>query len=81
MPWRRRSRKSLERGPYPCDDCGMLTAPDGAPDEWYTVLDDVWISAGLTSDAILCVGCLEQRLGRQLSRRDFEAVPASPRPN
>ena len=67
--WFRRSEP--ERNFYPCDDCLTQTAPDDAPDEWYTVLDTVWDEAGALPDAILCIGCLEQRLGRQVSRRDF----------
>ncbi len=50
----------------------MLTAPDGEPDEWYSVLDSVWAEAGMTSDDILCIGCLERRLDRQLCSADFE---------
>ncbi|WP_079170934.1 hypothetical protein [Streptomyces sp. CC53] len=41
------------------------------PDEWYTVLDSVWEHAGAGEGGILCVGCLEARLGRRLRRRDF----------
>lgn len=73
LSWRlaRLFRRELPRSFYPCDDCGLLTAPDDGPDEWYTVRDDVWSAAGASPDDILCVGCLEQRLGRELCSRDF----------
>ena len=65
-------KRDLERWHYPCDDCGVPTAPGDAPDEWCTVLDPVWDSSGMDSRGILCIGCLERRLGRQLTGRDFE---------
>jgi hypothetical protein len=40
--------------------------------EIYTVKDEVWRQAGMRAwSGCLCVGCLEQRLGRQLRRKDF----------
>lgn len=63
-----------ERYDYPCDDCGMLTAPAGGAHEWYMVEDAVWQEAGATASTILCIGCVERRLGRTLSRRDFPNV-------
>lgn len=57
-----------------CDGCGYETLK--IPFEWYTVHDAVWAAAGLrTHDAVLCVGCLEERLGRRLTPDDFRAVP------
>lgn len=70
--WFRRLKPKREF--YPCDDCAILTAPDGAPDEWYTVSDAVWDQAAAQPWTILCIGCLERRLGRQLSRHDFLAA-------
>ena len=72
MSWIGRVHRSLKRDPYPCDDCGMLTAPEGAPDEWYAVRDEVWLAAVVNLRGILCIGCLETRLGRELSAPDFE---------
>jgi hypothetical protein len=68
-----------------CIDCGMDTAPDddrrrrGArTSEYYMVHDHVWRAAGMPkSDPMnlgrdfLCIGCLERRLGRQLTHADF----------
>jgi hypothetical protein len=64
-----------------CLDCGMDTRP-GEPGskgiegqcEWYSVWDYLWQEAGMQSESetlwssgFLCVGCLEKRLGRELT--------------
>jgi hypothetical protein len=38
--------------------------------------DDAWLEAG-APQGCLCVGCLERRLGRELERRDFPALPVN----
>ena len=69
-----------------CIDCGLDTAPyddrrkHGArKSEYYMVRDSVWREAGMSErkdQAIfLCIGCLEARLGRMLTARDFTRVP------
>jgi len=63
----------------PCADCGMFTVMAGRPPEWYMVRDDVWAAAGMpvyavrtgTLTEILCTGCLEARLGRELTAAGF----------
>jgi hypothetical protein len=41
--------------------------------ETYYVRDHIWKQAGMDGwGGCLCVGCLEQRIGRKLKRRDFE---------
>lgn len=45
------------------------------PWEWYMVRDEVWAAARMT-EGFLCVGCLEGRLERPLTQRDFADVPA-----
>jgi len=74
----RRKRKD----PFECTDCGKNTSKIN---EYYMVHDSVWGAAnmetnaafeqGLTNirrpDGMLCVGCLENRLGRQLTPADF----------
>ncbi|MBB4934580.1 hypothetical protein F4561_005400 [Lipingzhangella halophila] len=62
----------------PCSDCEVETLPTTHPNraEWYQVTDDVWLSAVPSKEGyILCVGCLEARLGRQLVPGDFTAAP------
>ncbi|WP_306364498.1 hypothetical protein [Nocardia sp. CC227C] len=53
----------------------MPTAPLEGPDEWYTVHDALWQHAGARPDSILCIGCLESRLGRRLRHNDFLDAP------
>lgn len=65
-----------------CADCGVGTITLG---EWYMVKDDVWEQAWagrrksghdkVMGQEILCIGCLEDRIGRTLMRSDFTAVP------
>ena len=40
--------------------------------EWFTIDDKTWAQIGLARNAgCLCIGCLEQRIGRPLCRQDF----------
>jgi hypothetical protein len=69
-----------------CCDCGIDTL---ASNEWYVVKDDVWDQAwvgrcrsqyvipgsGGLIDEFLCIGCLEQRIGRTLCHTDFTDAP------
>ncbi|HEY6416798.1 MAG TPA: hypothetical protein VIX41_11185 [Acidimicrobiales bacterium] len=56
-----------------CMDCRVDTALIG---ELYMVDDDVWHHAtGSYDSGMLCIGCLEHRLGRQLEPGDFTAAP------
>lgn len=64
---------------FPCMDCGVDTI-----NENYMVHDAVWdealggdSNAGSCGDGDLCVLCLEQRLGRKLSRQDFTDYPVN----
>lgn len=66
-----------------CADCGLGTIRAG---EWYMVRNDVWEQAwrnrrkwwhDLPGQEVLCIGCLEQRLGRTLVAGDFNAVPVN----
>jgi hypothetical protein len=53
--------------------------------EFYMVRDAVWLAAGMppsqvrpygeTDGDFLCIGCLEKRLSRRLTRRDFTKAP------
>ena len=56
-----------------CLDCTACTL---CLSEYYMVTDQVWLASGLgLDDGMLCIGCLEQRLGRMLHARDFTDVP------
>lgn len=61
------------RSPSACRDCGTETIDCDAP-EYYMVQHDLWISAGV-GDGLLCIGCLEDRLGRRLESCDFTDAP------
>lgn len=76
-----------------CDDCGEDT---DKINEYYMVKDEIWEKAGasewpewvkeLKEDPdLLCIGCLEKRIGRQLTKQDFAECPvnelAGPFPN
>ena len=51
-----------------CADCGHDY------DEQYMVRDDIWKACGMGT-GMLCIGCVEKRLGRQLNQQDFTDVP------
>jgi hypothetical protein len=51
-----------------CMDCGVDT---DEINEQYMVLDDIWRKGNPSEAGMLCIGCLEKRLGRELRRNDF----------
>jgi hypothetical protein len=72
-----------------CKDCGMDTEPwppRRGTQEHYIVRDELWQQAGMspgkmrsddlaiTGGGTLCVGCIEQRLGRLLTINDFSPI-------
>jgi hypothetical protein len=63
-----------ERDTLDCDGCGVY-----ALDEFFSVHDDVWAAGGAGRD-LLCVGCLEDRLGRKLTPADFTDLPINTNP-
>jgi hypothetical protein len=52
-----------------CADCGMNTFY-----EYYMVHDELWDSVS-KSEEMLCILCLEARLGFKLSKKDFTDCP------
>ena len=61
---------------FECMDCGMCTNCNG---EYYMVHDEIWYSAITAMDQghMLCIGCLEQRLGKLLTKDDFTGAPVN----
>jgi hypothetical protein len=67
-----------------CIDCGVGTITSR---EWYMVKNEVWDQAWVgrrkswhwqtMGQEILCIGCLEQRLGRMLTASDFTDAPVN----
>jgi hypothetical protein len=55
----------LGQSAFHCEDCGESTA-----DEYYMVQDALWDAHGV-GQGMLCIGCLEARLGRRLRAADF----------
>lgn len=68
-----RSANSIQhmRRRFACIDCREDT---GKMHEHYFVHTDLWLAAVGTIRGMLCVGCLEERLGRKLVPRDFPDV-------
>jgi hypothetical protein len=72
-PWR--EHESTDREPgidtlFRCVDCGE--DKDG---EYYMVADELWAASGLgPDDGMLCLVCLERRIGRRLAIGDFTAL-------
>lgn len=71
---RRASAKELHKhDPFVCIDCGVHTS---MINEYYMVHDHVWHTAGMAEDGgMLCIGCLEKHLGRELNSTDFTHAP------
>lgn len=55
-----------------CLDCGVDTNELG---EYYMLRDTVWEQALPAVDGMLCIGCVEKRLGRELNGHDFIDAP------
>jgi len=59
-----------------CIGCGVDTF---AIDEYYSVHDELWAQAipdpNMQNESMLCIGCLEQRIGRHLTAADFSMAP------
>jgi len=60
-----------------CLDCGVNT---NFIDEYYMVNKDVW-KKSKGKKGMLCIGCLEKRIGRRLLPEDFTDVPVNKLPD
>jgi hypothetical protein len=57
---------------FHCIDCGACTSSLG---QYYMVSDDLWAASGVAPDGgMLCLHCLERRIGRKLILDDFTAM-------
>jgi hypothetical protein len=59
---------------FDCRDCGVDTSQTDGISEYYMVNDDLWESA-ISTSGMLCIGCLERRIGRRLTAADFTDCP------
>lgn len=57
-----------------CLDCNVNTL---AIDEYYMVQFSLWREANPSEEGMLCIGCLENRIGRQLTVDDFIEAPVN----
>lgn len=56
-----------------CVDCGVDCIEIN---EYYMVTDSCWKRSGMESHGgMLCIGCLENRLGKKLTPRNFKDCP------
>lgn len=68
-----------KRDQFKCLDCGADTSKHGIQ-EWYMVTQRMWDKVAKDGD-VLCIGCLEKRLGKvlggegQLRAAAFEGYP------
>jgi hypothetical protein len=58
---------------FNCYDCQVDTLEI---QEYYTVKGGVWAAAG-GGHGLLCIGCLENRLKRRLTKTDFSSTPVN----
>lgn len=60
---------------FDCKDCGVDT---DSICEYYMVKDSLWKKAvKKDTEIILCIGCLEDRIGRELTPEDFTEAPVN----
>jgi hypothetical protein len=76
FPWPWNEHENIDHEPeidtrFRCVDCGK----DTGGGEYYMVGDDVWAASGLAPNGgMLCLACLERRIGRPLTGQDFTAL-------
>lgn len=61
----------MSRKKFLCLDCEIDT---GKIHEHYFIVTDLWLSVVGSKNGMLCVGCLESRIGRLLTKFDFPDV-------
>jgi len=58
----------VSRHKFKCLDCRVDTGKIG---EHYMLIDETWRQAHSSNKGMLCIGCIELRLGRRLVKADF----------
>ncbi len=59
---------SQSRKKFLCLDCHAVTGRIG---EHYMLINQTWLAVAEDRNGMLCIGCLEERLGRKLRAADF----------
>lgn len=62
---------SKSRRKFLCEDCDVDT---GKIYEHYFINTELWLQVMPSINGMLCIPCLEKRLGRQLTKTDFPPV-------
>lgn len=65
-------RKPMKQ--FGCIDCKINTLVNR---EYYMVHNKIWKKVNPKIKGMLCIGCLERRLGRLLNRNDFTDAPVN----
>ena len=72
LPWWIQVQIEMSEGKYyerVYRDCGINASARG---DWYMLSDDVWAATGMApAGGVLCLVCVERRLGRDLQEEDF----------
>ena len=58
-------------------DCAACSANTLHLDEYYMVHKELWLTAWPEDRGMLCIGCLESKLGRTLTAADFTDAPVN----
>jgi hypothetical protein len=58
----------MSRRKFLCLDCRVDTGKLG---EHYMLKDSTWYKLHNSNQGMICIGCVEKRLGRKLTRIDF----------
>jgi hypothetical protein len=61
---------------FDCLDCSADTSTRGIQ-EYYMIHKPLWLQANPQDDGMLCIGCLENRIGRKLNANDFISCPVN----
>jgi hypothetical protein len=62
---------------FDCLDCGRDTLALG---DYYMLRDPVWLEANPDDEGMLCLWCVQVRLGRLLRQGDFSLAPVNFKP-
>lgn len=57
---------------FKCRGCGILTNKIG---EHYYIDSRLWLQANRQHNGMMCIGCVEARIGRSLTPKDFIPCP------
>ncbi len=87
----RKTKPRRVKGLNPNMDFGCMVCDYDCVNEFYMVHDHLWqvaieglptptmrmIGGRITGGSLLCIGCLEKRLGRKLTAADFSKAPCN----